>query len=159
MIRALLLSTALIVAGPAPTAPTITGEAVVIDGDTLRIGNTRIRLHGIDAPEGDQRCQDDRDRSYNCGSLAADVLAEEIGNAPVSCSPVEQDRYGRTVAVCSVRGVDLGEAIVRRGWALDYKFFSGGRYDAAEREAKAAKRGLWAGKFVPPNEWRRGRER
>ena len=37
-------------------AEDITGTASVIDGDTIDIHGTRIRLHGIDAPESRQTC-------------------------------------------------------------------------------------------------------
>ena len=32
----------------------ITGNPRAIDGDTIHIGKTKIRLHGIDAPEMDE---------------------------------------------------------------------------------------------------------
>jgi endonuclease YncB( thermonuclease family) len=51
-------------------------------------------------------------------------------------------------------GEDIGAAMVRSGWALDYERYSGGRYAAEQLEAEAALRGLWAGAFVPPWEWR-----
>jgi endonuclease YncB( thermonuclease family) len=50
--------------------------------------------------------------------------------------------------------VDLGEAMVRGGHAFDYARHSRGRYAAAEREAREARRGLWAGSFERPENWR-----
>jgi endonuclease YncB( thermonuclease family) len=157
--KAMILLAALAIAAPAPTAPTITGQATVIDGDTIRVGKTTIRLFGIDAPEADQRCDDAEGRPYNCGLLAADVLMEEIGGAEVSCVTINIDRYGRTVAVCQARGRDLGDAMVRRGYAVDVPFYSGGRYSAAEKEAKEARRGLWSGVFMEPRQWRMEKRR
>jgi endonuclease YncB( thermonuclease family) len=52
-------------------------------------------------------------------------------------------------------GRDLGDAMVRAGHALDYARHSGGRYAEAERAARAAKRGIWAGGFEEPEAWRR----
>lgn len=153
-----ILLAALAIAGPAPSE-TISGPATVIDGDTLSIGRVHIRLFGMDAPESDQRCQDAEDRPYNCGLLAADVLTEEIGGAIVICLPVDVDQYKRVVAVCSARQHDLGDAMVRRGYAIDYPFFSGGRYREAEKEAREAKRGLWAGRFIEPRDWRKEHKR
>ena len=55
-LAAILLLTALFAAAHAHAQ--ITGTATVTDGDTLRINDTRIRLHGIDAPEAAQTCID-----------------------------------------------------------------------------------------------------
>jgi len=66
-----------------------------------------------------------------------------------------RDRYGRTVATCSVNSQDIGSAMVRSGWALDYERYSKGAYAAEQIEAEQHQRGLWSGSFVPPWEWRR----
>ena len=78
-----------------------------------------------------------------------------IGGRSVTCTPVDHDRYEREVAACTVDGRDLGEAMVRSGHARDYARHSHGRYAAAEREAREARRGLWAGEFENPGEWRK----
>lgn len=130
----------------------ITGSARVVDGDSLLIANTRIRLHGIDAPERDQDCKDVNGNTYACGRVATRALVAAIGRRTVTCKPVAVDRYDRDVAICTVNDVDLGETMVRGGHAVDY--FSRGRYEAAERDARRAKRGLWAGEFQTPSSWR-----
>ena len=43
---------------PKSTGEIIAGRARVVDGDSLEIGAARIRLFGIDAPEGAQHCRD-----------------------------------------------------------------------------------------------------
>ena len=139
-----------------PDTP-ISGRARVIDGDSLEVGRERIRLHGIDAPEGRQRCRDANGDDYACGRDARRALAALIDSRPVTCRMVTHDQYARDVAICMVDGRDLGDAMVRAGHARDYARHSGGRYAAAEREARAARRGLWAGKFEEPVAWRRGR--
>ena len=55
---------------------------------------------------------------------------------------------------CYYRGIDIGAAMVRAGWALAYRRYAKD-YIADEQEAKAAKRGLWAGTFQTPEAWRR----
>ena len=60
------------------------------------------------------------------------------------------DQYGRTVATCSAGGADLGEWLVRNGFALDWPQFSKGRYDAAQRDAERVGRGIWKGSYVEP---------
>ena len=53
--RSLLLTLALLVPTPA-VAQSLSGAAHIVDGDTLVIDETKIRLFGIDAPELDQSC-------------------------------------------------------------------------------------------------------
>ena len=112
----------------------------------------RVRLHGIDAPERDQDCRDANGKTYSCGRAAMRALSAAVAGRSVTCTPVEVDQYNRDVAVCTVDDVDLGEAMVRGGHALDYARHSRGRYAAAEREARAARRGLWAGTFETPGD-------
>jgi endonuclease YncB( thermonuclease family) len=63
---------------------------------------------------------------------------------------VSLDQYRRTVAVCSIDGVDLAEWLVRNGLALDWPTYSKGKYDKAQRDADHAGRGMWAGSYVEP---------
>jgi endonuclease YncB( thermonuclease family) len=125
----------------------------VIDGDTLELAGERIRLWGIDAVEGRQICQL-AGRPWQCGSDAAAALEALLDGQPLTCTEVNRDRYGRTVATCTVDGQDIAAAMVRQGWALDYERYSGGAYAAEQLEAEQDQRGLWAGSFVPPWEWR-----
>ena len=128
----------------------LAGQASIIDGDTLEIHGTRIRLWGIDAPESTQLCRGDDSLQYRCGAKAANDLDAFIARRPVNCIPMDLDQYGRTVATCSAGGADLGEWLVRGGLALDWPQFSKGRYDAAQRGAERAGRGIWRGSYVEP---------
>lgn len=128
------------------------GQASVIDGDTIDIHGTRLRLFGIDAPEHDQLCRDRSGGSYRCGQFAANALAEFIGGQTVACVDVDRDRYGRSVAVCTAGKVDLADWLVRGGLAVDWARYSKGGYTSAEAEARGKQRGMWAGRFVDP--WR-----
>src|ERR1700681_4503373 len=89
------------------------GEASIVDGDTLEIHGTRIRLWGIDAPESSQLCRGDDSQQYRCGAKSATDLDAFIGRRPVSCIPISLDQYRRTVAICTVGDADLGEWLVR----------------------------------------------
>ena len=93
----------------AAVADDFVGQASVIDGDTLEIHGTRIRLWGIDAPESSQLCRDDNSSLYRCGAQAASDLDTFVARRSVNCIPLNLDPYGRTVATCSVSGTDLGE--------------------------------------------------
>ena len=135
----------------------IVGRASVIDGDTIEIRGTRIRLNGIDAPESRQSCRDGHGVSYACGRQAAFALSDKIGSRNVSCEVLDHDPYGRSVAACSSAGADVNAWMVASGWALAYREYSTA-YVSAEAQAKAARVGIWRGKFTPPWEWRRSND-
>jgi endonuclease YncB( thermonuclease family) len=135
---------------PVALADDLRGQASVIDGDTLEIHGTRIRLWGIDAPETSQLCRGDDSLQYRCGAKAANDLDAFIARRPVNCLPISLDRYGRTVATCSVGGEDLGDWLVRNGLALDWPQYSKRKYDAAQRAAEQSGRGIWVGSYVEP---------
>lgn len=151
MIRTIILAS-LVAASPAPPASSFTGPATVVDGEYIIVGRTHVRLYGIVAPHIDQKCTDAEGRQYACGMLAADVLQEEIAGQNVTCFPFDRDGANRVIAICNVRdNRDLGEQMVSRGYAINY---GSGRYPHAEEEARAAKRGMWAGVFTRPDLWK-----
>ena len=153
MIRGLsLMALAIGLAAAAPSQ--VTGPARVVDGDTFNVGVERVRLWGVDAPEGRQVCQNDQRKAYACGDVARDQLVGLIGGRAVRCEVRDRDPYSRAVARCLAGSTDLGEAMVRAGWAVDYVQFSRGAYASAEVEARRARRGLWAGRFETPSTWR-----
>ena len=129
------------------------GVASVIDGDTIEIHGQRVRLHGIDAPEGGQTCLDAAGRNWRCGQRAALALQDLIGPRTVTCDERDVDRYERIVGRCLVGEVDINEWLVAQGLALAYRRYSLD-YVAAEDQAREAGRGMWAGTFAPPWEWR-----
>lgn len=129
--------------------PVLTGRAAVIDGDTIEVRGRRIRLHGIDAPEKDQRCHRNG-RPWDCGREATAALDRLIGGRTVACTELDVDRYGRSVAQCILNGQDVNAWMVRNGWAVAYRRFSDAYVDA-EAEARAARRGIWASRFEMPD--------
>ena len=141
---------ALLASSGAASADDLIGQASVIDGDTLEIHGNRIRLWGIDAPETTQLCRGEDSEQYRCGAQAANDLDGYIASRPVNCNPISLDRYGRTLATCTVGGADLGEWLVRNGLALDWPQYSKGKYGADQREAEEAGLGIWKGSYVEP---------
>ena len=153
MIRRLpLVALAIGLAAAAPAE--VVGPARVVDGDTFTLGAKRVRLWGVDAPEGRQVCQDAKGQGYACGDAARDQLVGLIGGRTVRCAVRDRDPYGRAVSSCVAGSTDLGEAMVRAGWAIDYVQFSRGAYASAEAQARRGRRGLWVGRFETPSTWR-----
>ena len=138
-----------------PVHADVTGRARVIDGDTIEVAGTRIRLFGIDAPERIQSCQAEGEL-WLCGGLARLMLEDRISVRSVVCEERDQDRYGRIVAVCRAGSKDLNAWMVSEGWALAYRRYAQD-YVGEEARAKAARVGVWRGDFVPPWDWRRGK--
>ena len=133
--------------------PVIAGSATVIDGDTISIGGTRIRLEGTDAPEWEQTCDDAKGASWPCGTKAARELGALIKGVTLTCKTSDFDQYDRVLAECSMPdGTNVNVWLVRQGWAV--AFGRSRLYTSAEAEAKAAKRGLWQGTFTRPSDWR-----
>jgi endonuclease YncB( thermonuclease family) len=149
---ALLVAGMLLTSNSIVCADDLAGQASIIDGDTLEIHGTRIRLWGIDAPESDQLCRNEDSEPYRCGQKAANDLDALIARRPIECVEVDRDQYKRAVAVCTVAGVDLAEWLVKNGLALDWPKYWKGGYAAAQGEAKRTDRGIWSGSFVEP--WR-----
>lgn len=135
MIQALLLAAAI-------GSQVITGPAHVVDADTLRIDDIRIRLFGIDAPEAGEECVDTAAAVWRCGTRATEALRARVAGKTIACEPVDTDRYGRTVAICREGGEDLQQWLVRNGWAKAYPRFSR-RYVPDEAAARRDRMGLW----------------
>lgn len=135
-----------------PDTPII-GNAFVVDGDTLAISGVRVRLVDIDAPELDQTCIDNQGRDWPCGSQASSQLRALVRGHDLTCQPRSHDKYGRTLAICSLPDkTDVNAWMVQQGWAVSYDYAN--FYGARQAEAKAAKRGIWAGAFTRPHDWR-----
>ncbi|MFN4020283.1 MAG: thermonuclease family protein [Erythrobacter sp.] len=133
-------------------AEIIAGPASVIDGDTLDMTGTRIRLIGIDAPESAQTCTRNG-QTWACGEEATQTLREIIGMAKLTCTAQGTDAYGRTLAVCETSVFDVGREMVRRGMAVTSRD-APYDYESAAEIARQMQFGLWRGEFQPPDEWR-----
>ena len=129
----------------------------IVDGDTLDIGETRYRLHGIDAPEKAQKCSA-LGRTWPCGRAATDRLAALTAGRDVRCERIEDDGRGRIVARCFADGDDLSQAMVEAGLAWAFVKYSRD-YVANEDRARVARRGVWRAPTEPPWDFRAKRWR
>ena len=149
-----LLAAILLMLPPAIAgAADITGMPKIRDGDQVQIGNSRIRLGGIDAPSIDQLCLNNSGERWTCGVAARDELIKHVESKTWTCHVRQTDRRGRMVARCEVDGEDIQKWLVTNGWALSYARFSHD-YDADEKAAREAKAGMWQGAFIAPWDWR-----
>src|SRR3984893_9289556 len=149
----LCLCSGAVAAQHASSKGTLVGIPRILDGDTLIINGTHIRLEGIDAPETDQVCLDAKGAQWTCGIEARDQLKAHVAGREISCADKGIDRYKRTLAVCSLASEDLNRWLVREGLALAYVQYSR-TYMDAESDARSALRGLWSGAFIAPWDWR-----
>ncbi|GIL85328.1 hypothetical protein Vretifemale_13809 [Volvox reticuliferus] len=136
----------------------ITGQARVVDGDTLAFMTYRVRLYGVDAPETAQYCLDALNVSYACGNVSKQALANKIGNSTLTCIVKDIDIYGRSVSICGLTNAtgafeDVNAWLVSQGYAVAYRQFSK-MYVPQEDQARAARLGVWQGQFQMPWDWR-----
>ncbi|WP_300517415.1 thermonuclease family protein [Aliiroseovarius sp.] len=117
---------------PTLTKPHLIGRAYVVDGDTIKIRKTQIRLFGIDAPE----------MNHPFGKKAKWELVALCKGQNVRAEITDRDDHGRTVARCYLEdGRDLSAEMVKAGLAIDWPKFSGGKY--SHLEVTEARKKMW----------------
>ena len=126
---------------------------IVTDGDTIRIGDERIRFSGIDAPEIKQTCIY-QEIEFKCGEFSKNLLIEKISNQEVSCIRENTDQYGRTLAECFVGKESLSSYLVREGYAFAYRKYSD-KYITDEAYAQSKGKGMWSMDFMFPWDFRK----
>ncbi len=131
----------------------IVGPARVIDGDTVDIRGTRIRIQGIDAPEMDDTCLRPDGTAWACGVWSTQLARDRFEGRTLQCEDLGERSWGRVVARCQYGEVDFAAAMVEKGaaracprYALQHAHSRG--YLDIERGAAAAGRGIFDG--TPP---------
>ena len=127
-------------------------HVTVIDGDTIRLGDVKIRFSGIDAPEINQSCVAIEGK-VACGKISRDLLIEKVTNNKISCTDEGKDFYGRVLGECFVNGESLSSYLVREGFAFAYRKYSN-KYIEDEEYAKFNKLGMWSMEFEYPWDYR-----
>ena len=130
------------------------GKAIVIDGDTIKIGRKRIRIDGIDAPELGQPAKKEKDSiPFDQGDHVKRELEKEIQDKEVQVKVVkEYDPFDRIIGIVNYDGKDVGAWLVRSGRAIAAY---GRQYKSLEQEARKKKRGIWGcDESYDPGLWR-----
>lgn len=130
----------------------LVGKVVSIaDGDTFTMlvnsQQIRIRLHGIDCPE----------KGQDFGNVAREFLSGYVFSKVVTVQEMATDRYGRTIGLVTIDGVNVNEKLLEAGLAWHYRQYDKNP-DWAKLEAKAKKekKGLWIQlNPIPPWDFRR----
>ena len=146
-------------------AQEIIGIPKVVDGDTVYINNYKIRLEGIDAPEMKQKCKKEKLKissiigytfyeNYYCGKHSKENLETKVKGSKIKCISLTKDRYKRYLAKCFKGKINLNRWMVRNGHAVAYRRYSK-EYIPDEDFARENKLGLWQGKFLNPEKWRK----
>ena len=146
-------------------AEEISGFPKIVDGDTIHISNYKFRLEGIDAPEMKQQCKKESlkisyiigftfYKDYNCGEISKEKLITKIDGSEIKCIFTSKDKYKRYIATCFKGKTELNRWMVRNGHAIAYRRYSK-KYVLDEEFAKENKLGLWKGKFINPEKWRK----
>lgn len=149
--RLLLTLAAVALIAPSAAAQTIeaSGPAIIVDGDTIDIGDERVRIFGIDAPETGQKCQLPKG-TWNCSKAAIEALEKMTAGKTVRCVGQEFDDIGRLIAHCATETEhDIGAQLVGSGLAWAFVKYST-EYSELERWPRISKIGVWQSKTQAP---------
>ena len=134
--------------------PDLKGRGSAVAGDLVKVSGTTVKLAGIEAPEGEQRCGGANDRGRRCADAARDALARLIRSQQLICQLAGSDDSGRRLASCKAGEKDVAAEMVRGGHVFAATGFFA-RYGSEEGEARSAKTGLWQGDGIErPAEYR-----
>ena len=116
-------------------------HVTVVDGDTIKLGDVKIRFIGIDAPEINQTCVASEGK-VACGKISRDILITKVTNNKISCTDEGKDFFGRVLGECFVNGESLSRYLVREGFAFAYRKYSD-KFILDEEYAKSNRLGMW----------------
>ena len=128
-------------------------HVTVVDGDTIKLCDVKIRFSGIDAPEINQTCVASEGK-VACGKISKDILLTKVTNNKISCTDEGKDFYGRVLGECFVNGESLSRYLVREGFAFAYRKYSD-KFILDEEYAKSNRLGMWSMKFQFPWDYRK----
>lgn len=125
-----------------------------MDGDTVELDGTVHRIHGIDAPEFGQTCNDAHSGRWDCGKAAVAAMERLVLPATrIECDDRGRDAFGRTLSICSADGQDVGRSMVRQGLAWSFRKYAHD-YDRDEDAARVERIGVWQAVSETPWDYR-----
>lgn len=130
-------------AAAAPDGPSyrLFPRPIAVDARTLKTGDLTLFVEDVEPVASEARCTDGA-QAWPCATRARTALRGWIRGRSLMCAVTPDQREAREIsAPCLLGETDVGDWVVRNGWALATP---GGRYEAAEREARDARRGVWA---------------
>jgi len=142
----------------------ITGRAIALTGDTLRLNDISLRLQGIRSPADEDQCRNAGGVAYDCAAWAKDSLSAALGPREVSCKIEGSPSAAYAVpAACHLHiqgrpAMDLAGWMVSSGAAL-VTDAGGELYGDLQSEARDNRRGLWSGSLGQPDEVPAGQQR
>lgn len=151
--KQLLAAFIVLLLSSAAFAGDIVGPATVVDGNTLNVGGTVVRLYGIQTPHPEQLCLTHKNKQQQCGRIAVLTLIDLVRGPDARCEDRGLDAQGRLQGVCFIGWMNVNEEMVAGGQALADPD-TGGEFQRAETFAKARREGLWRTEFTVPWEWR-----
>ena len=95
-------------------------ETCVVDGDTIRLRGERMRLMSFDTPEPQTNiCGGAAEvaLAHRASDRLVELLNDGMAKEAVSITAHGTDRYGRTLVVVTVDGVDVGDILIAEGLA------------------------------------------
>jgi endonuclease YncB( thermonuclease family) len=140
-------------ARPVTVSSEISGRAIAVAGDLLRVDGMTVHISGVEAPEQGQPCHRANGRRWNCASAAKSGLARLVRGRTVTCTPSSQEAGGYVNARCRVGATDVATELVRRGYVFAASSFFNS-LSSDEDAARDAKAGIWQGDVQRPQEWR-----
>lgn len=123
----------------AATASTL----AIVDGQTLWLNGTLVRLQGVEAPPRGRYCHTAENELYDCGAAAVAALSDLAHGHDISCQLSGRDASGFPQGMCRAGDMDLNRGIVAAGWA--HASIDIDALKLSESSARTAKRGIWAG--------------
>ncbi|MCC6736545.1 MAG: hypothetical protein IT534_10530 [Bauldia sp.] len=154
MLRLIAAASLLVATASSAAALTITGTAEVIDSDLLVIDGYRVYLLGVESVEAQQLCTIGT-QAWECYPAAVRQLQTIMSEGVATCEVISGPNFlMEVIARCTVNGEDVGERLVRSGFALPVTAETE-VYAEAFAAAQAAGVGFWQGTVTPPAEWRR----
>jgi endonuclease YncB( thermonuclease family) len=130
--------------GGAAAADGVAGRGHAFRADIVVVRGAKVLLSAVAAPDDGERCVVDAG-IMACGDAARDALDTLLlSTDSVTCTFARRIGHGAFEGACLLSdGTDVAVQLLRSGW-VRAKSRAPSNYVAAEAEARAERRGIWA---------------